>query len=148
VTNDLSGALARSSRQTGRGRSEVGSLGVSAISHTGGKPLAAYLQSTSAHEIAELRLGKKTEALNAQAEKLAASSAATPYDTPPVRFIDTRSIRPAPPACRSSSRAVVRPSSTATLYRDLVKGGIKRTHEELEAKAATVAKEKKTARCR
>ena len=58
MTNDLSGALARSSRQTGRGRSEVGSLGVSAISHTGGKPLAAYLQSTSAHEIPELRLGK------------------------------------------------------------------------------------------
>jgi hypothetical protein len=65
-----------------------------------------------------------------------------------VRFTDTRSIRPAPPACRSSSSAVVRSSSTAALYRDLVKGEIKRTHEELEAKAATVAREKKTARCR
>ena len=33
-----------------------------------------------------------------------------------------------------------------TLYRELVKGAIKRTHDELEAKAATAAKEKKTAR--
>ena len=40
--------------------------------------LAAYLQSTGAHEIAELRLGKKTEELYAQAEKLASSSTATP----------------------------------------------------------------------
>ena len=31
---------------------------------------AAYLHSASAHEIAELRLGKKTEQLYAEAEKL------------------------------------------------------------------------------
>ena len=33
-----------------------------------------------------------------------------------------------------------------TLYRELVKGAIKRTHDELEAKAATAAQEKKAAR--
>jgi hypothetical protein len=33
-----------------------------------------------------------------------------------------------------------------TLYRELVKGAIKRTHDDLEAKAATAAKEQKTAR--
>ena len=32
------------------------------------------------------------------------------------------------------------------LYRELVKGAIKRTHDELEAKAAAAAKEKKAAR--
>jgi hypothetical protein len=33
-----------------------------------------------------------------------------------------------------------------TLYRELVKGASKRTHDELEARAATAAKEKQTAR--
>jgi len=33
-----------------------------------------------------------------------------------------------------------------TLYRELVKGAIKRTYDDLEAKAMTAAKEKKTAR--
>ena len=32
------------------------------------------------------------------------------------------------------------------LYRELVKGAIKRTHDDLEAKATAAAKEKKTAR--
>jgi hypothetical protein len=42
-----------------------------ALHHAGnGKVFAAYLHSASAHEIAELRLGKKTEQFYADAEKL------------------------------------------------------------------------------
>ena len=42
-----------------------------ALTHAGnGKVFAAYLHSASSHEIAELRLGKKTEQLYADAEKL------------------------------------------------------------------------------
>jgi hypothetical protein len=42
-----------------------------ALGHAGDtKVFAAYLHSAGGHEIAELRLGKKTEALYAQAEKL------------------------------------------------------------------------------
>jgi hypothetical protein len=42
-----------------------------ALTHAGNsKVFAAYLHSTSTHEIADLRLGKKTEQLYASAEKL------------------------------------------------------------------------------
>ena len=68
--------------------------------------LAVFLQSTSAHEITELRLGKKTEELYAQAVKLLQLDRHA-HDTPAVRSTDTRSITSAPPACRSSSSAVV-----------------------------------------
>jgi hypothetical protein len=41
-----------------------------AMRETGDKTFAAYLDSASSHAIAELRLGKKTEQLYAEAEKL------------------------------------------------------------------------------
>jgi ParB/RepB/Spo0J family partition protein len=59
-----------------------------ALTHAGdNKVFAAYLHS-SAHEIAELRLGKKTEQLYAEAEKLHRQLDRYAYGPPPVRFTE------------------------------------------------------------
>src|SRR5215207_537475 len=58
-----------------------------ALSHSAnGKVFAAYLHRASAHEIAELRLGKKTEQLYEQAEKLHRQVDRYAYGAPPIRF--------------------------------------------------------------
>ena len=60
-----------------------------ALTHSGdSKVFAAYLHSASAHEIAELRLGKKTEQLYAQAEKLHNQLDRYAYGPPQIRFTD------------------------------------------------------------
>src|SRR4051812_22215330 len=59
-----------------------------AMSHAGGKAVAAYLHSAGAREIADLRLGKKTEELYAQAEKLHRQLDRYAYGPPPIRFSD------------------------------------------------------------
>jgi ParB/RepB/Spo0J family partition protein len=116
-----------------------------ALTHSGdGSVFAAYLHSASAHEIAELRLGKKTEQLYEQTEKLHKQIDRYAYGPPPVRFTDddVDQARAAGVLIEfQQGRPIIvdRP-----LYRELVKTAIKRTHDELEAKAA--AKEKKTAR--
>src|SRR3954449_12703048 len=118
-----------------------------ALSHTGDKNVfAAYLHSTGAHEIAELRLGKKTEQLYAEAEKLHKQLDRHSYGPPPVRFSeqDVDQARAAGVLIEfdGPGRPIIvdRP-----LYRELVKAAIKRTHHELEIKAAAVAKDKQTA---
>ena len=118
-----------------------------ALSHAGDKKVfAAYLHTASAREIAELRLGKKTEQLYADAERLHKQIDRYAYAPPSVRFTD---------ADVDQARAggvliefehgrpiiVDRP-----LYRELVKGAIKRTHDDVQTKAAAAAKENKTAR--
>jgi hypothetical protein len=56
-----------------------------ALTHAGDhKVFAAYLHSASSHEIADLRLGKKTEQLYAQAEKLHRQLDRYAYGPPPV----------------------------------------------------------------
>jgi hypothetical protein len=110
------------------------------------KVFAAYLHIAGAHEIAELRLGKKTDALYAQAEKLHKQLDRYAYGPPQVRFTDT-DVDQARAAGVLIEFERGRPIIVdRTLYRELVKGAIKRTHDDLETKAATVAKEKKTAR--
>ena len=96
---------------------------------------AAYLHSASAHEIAELRLGKKTEQLYARAEKLHRQLDRYAYGPPQVRFTDedvdqARAAGVLIEFERGRPIIVDRP-----LYRELVKGAIKRTHDDLEAKA-------------
>ena len=60
-----------------------------ALSHSGnGKVFAAYLQSASSREIAELRLGKKPEQLYEQAAKLHRQVDRYAYGPPAVRFTD------------------------------------------------------------
>jgi hypothetical protein len=118
-----------------------------ALTHAGdGKVFAAYLHSAGAREIAELRLGKRTEQLYADAEKLHRQLDRYAYGPPPVRFTDgdVDQARAAGVLIEfdGSGRPIIvdRP-----LYRELVKGAIKHTHDDLEAKAAA-AKEKTTAR--
>jgi hypothetical protein len=48
------------------------------MSRTGSKPFAAYLHSVRSREIADLRLGKKTDELYAHARSCASRSTATP----------------------------------------------------------------------
>jgi hypothetical protein len=117
-----------------------------ALSHAGnGKVFAAYLHSASAHEIAELRLGKKTERLYAHAEKLHRQLDRYAYGPSQVRFTDA-DVDQARAAGVLIEFAQGRPIIVdRPLYRELVKGAIKRIHDELEAKAATAAEEKKAA---
>jgi hypothetical protein len=118
-----------------------------ALSHSGdSKVFAAYLHSVSAHDVAELRLGKKTEQLYADAEKLHKRLDRYVYGPPQIRFTD-EDIDQARAAGvliefeRGRPIIVDRP-----LYRELVKGAVRRTHDELQAKAAAAAKDKETAR--
>src|SRR3954451_19432855 len=116
-----------------------------ALSHSGdSRVFAAYLHSVSAHEIAELRLGTKTEQLYAAAEKLHKQLDRYAYGPPQVRFTDedvdqARAAGVLIEFERGRPIIVDRP-----LYRELVKTAIKRTHDDLQTKAETAAKEKKT----
>jgi hypothetical protein len=118
-----------------------------ALTHAGnGEVFAAYLHSASAHEINELRLGKKTEQLYTDAEKLRKQLDRYAYGPPPIRFSDEDVDQARAGGVliefeRGRPIIVDRP-----LYRELVKTAIKRTHDDLQAKAQTAAKDKKTSR--
>src|SRR4051812_28596773 len=118
-----------------------------ALSHSGNnKVFAAYLHSASAHEIADLRLGKKTEQLYEQAAKLHKQLDRYAYGPPQIRFTDedvdqARAAGALIEFERGRPIIVDRP-----LYRELVKTAIKRTHDELDAKTTAAAKQKKTTR--
>src|SRR3954447_4550590 len=113
-----------------------------ALSHTGDKNVfAAYLHSTGAHEIAELRLGKKTEQLYAEAEKLHKRLDRYAYGPPPVRFSEQDVDQARAPGVLIEFDGPGPIIVDRPLYRELVKAAIKRTHHELEAKAAA-AKDK------
>src|SRR5215207_4319012 len=110
------------------------------------KVFAAYLHAASTHEITELRLGKKTEQLYAEAEQLHRRLDRYAYGPPPVRFSeqDVDQARVAGVLIEfEHGRPIIvdRP-----LYRELAKEAIKHTHAELEAKATAAAEEKKAAR--
>src|SRR3954467_14807037 len=118
-----------------------------ALTHAGNrKVFAAYLHSASADEIAELRLGKNTEQLYSDAEKLHKQLDRYAYGPPPVRFTDEDVDRARAAGVliefeRGRPIIVDRP-----LYRELVKTAIKRAHDDLQAKAEAVTKEKKAKR--
>src|SRR5207247_5565384 len=118
-----------------------------ALTHSGDrKVFAAYLHSVSAHDLAELRLGKKSEQLYGDAEKLHKQLDRYAYGPPQIRFTDddvdqARAAGVLIEFERGRPIIVDRP-----LYRELVKTAIKRTHNELEANAAAAAKQKTSAR--
>jgi ParB/RepB/Spo0J family partition protein len=118
-----------------------------ALSHSAdSKVFAAYLHSVSAHEIAELRLGKKAERLYADAVTLHKQLDRYAYGPPQVRFADddvdqARAAGVLIEFERGRPIIVDRP-----LYRELIKTAIKRTHDDLEAKATSAAKDKKASR--
>jgi ParB/RepB/Spo0J family partition protein len=119
-----------------------------ALTHSGnGKVFAAYMYAASPHEIAELRLGKKTEQLYAGAEKLHKQLDRYAYGPPQVRFTDEDVDQGRAAGVLIEFDGPGRPIIVdRPLYRELVKGAIKRTHDELLAKAEAAAKEKQTAR--
>jgi ParB/RepB/Spo0J family partition protein len=118
-----------------------------ALTHAGdSKVFAAYLHCASSREIAELRLGKKTEQLYTDAEELHKQLDRYAYGPPPVRFTDSdvdqaRAAGVLIEFERGAPIIVDRP-----LYRELVKIAIRRTHDELQAKAEAAAQQKKTSR--
>jgi ParB/RepB/Spo0J family partition protein len=118
-----------------------------ALGHSGdSRVFAACLHSVSAHEVAELRLGKKTEQLYADAEKLHKQLDRYAYGPPQIRFTDedvdqARAAGVLIEFERGRPIIVDRP-----LYRELVKTAIKRTHDDLAAKATKAAKDKKATR--
>jgi ParB/RepB/Spo0J family partition protein len=117
-----------------------------AMRETDEQTFAAYLDSASSHAIAELRLGKKTDALYAEAEKLHRQLDRHAYAPPQVRFTeaDVDQARAAGVLIEfERGRPIIVDRS---VYRELVKGAIKRTHDDLETKAAAAAQEKKAAR--
>src|SRR4051794_10586872 len=119
-----------------------------ALSHPGDKKVfAAYLHSATAHEIAELRLGKKIEQLYADAETLHKQLDRYAYGPPPVRFTDEDVDRARAAGVLIEFDGPGRPIIVdRPLYRELVRAAITRTHTDLHAKAEAVAKEKKTTR--
>src|SRR5215213_10007945 len=118
-----------------------------ALGHSGdSKVFAAYLNSVSAHEIAELQLGKKIEQLYAEAETPHKQLDRYAYGPPQIRFTD-EDVDQARAAGVLIEFEHGRPIIVdRPLYRELVKTAIKRTHNELEAKATVAAEEKKAAR--
>ncbi len=71
-----------------------------ALTHAGNrKVFAAYLHSASAHEIAELRLGKKTDQLYSEAEKLYRQLDRYAYGRRRSASPTRTSTKPGPPAC-------------------------------------------------
>ena len=118
-----------------------------ALASAGDKAVfAAHLQSASGREIGELRLGKKSEQLYAECERLHRQLDRYAYGPPPVRFTeaDVDRARAAGVLIEfNSGRPIIVDRS---LYRELVKAAITRTHGDLEAKAAAAAEHKKTQR--
>jgi hypothetical protein len=119
-----------------------------ALSHSGnGKVFAAYLHPASSREVAELRLGKKSDQLYADAEKLHKQLDRYAYGPPPIRFteddVDQARANGALIEFDGPSQPIIvdRP-----LYRELMRSAIKRTHDELQVKAECAAKEKKISR--
>jgi hypothetical protein len=114
-----------------------------ALRHAGDrKVFAAYLTTVSATEIAELRLGKKTDTLYAEAEKLHKQLDRHAYGPPTVRFEDNDVDR-----ARAAGVLVEfehgRPIIVdRAVYRELVKAAVKRTHDALQQKVADRAAER------
>src|ERR1019366_4177281 len=112
------------------------------------KAFVTYMNQASAHEISELRLGKKTEELYVEAEKLQKQITPHSYGGPPIRFTEE-----AVDQARAAGRLIQFQRGAAIivdrpLYRELVKSAVKRTVEQLRVKAAKLAEQRKQDRKR
>lgn len=115
----------------------------SALKHAGDrKVFAAFLTTVSANEIAELRLGRKTDQLYAEAEKLHKQLDPHAYGPPTVRFEeqDVDQARAAGVLIEfDNSRPII---VDRAVYRELVKSAVTRTHGTLQQKTADRADER------
>jgi ParB/RepB/Spo0J family partition protein len=119
-----------------------------ALRHGDSKVFAAYLNTVGSREIEQLRLGKKTADLYAEAEKLHKQVDRYAYGPPTIRFSeqDVDEARAAGVLIeleRCEPIIVDRP-----LYRELAKGAVKRTTEQLRVKAAAAKLEKSSAKAK
>lgn len=98
-----------------------------------GEIFAAYLGTVGPHEIAELRLGKKTEAAYAEAEELYRQANRYAYGPPPIRFneIEVDQARGAGVLIEFEHGVPI--ITDRALYRDLAKQAIKSTLEDQRA---------------
>jgi hypothetical protein len=117
-----------------------------ALRHTASKVFAGYLHQLPHHAVEELRLGKKTEQLLAEAEKLHQQVNEHAYGPPMVRFTDAEIDQARAAGVLIELERTVPIITDRHLYRELCKQAIKRTTEELRARAAEVAEERKQAR--
>ncbi len=118
----------------------------SALRGGSSKVFAAHLAQLDSCEVADLRLGKKTEALLEEAATLHKQVDRYAYGSPSVRFAesDVDQARAAGVLVEfENARPIIVDRS---LYRELSKQAIKRTVEELRARAAEAAQERKAAR--
>ena len=112
------------------------------------KAFAAYMTQIGPREIAELRLGKKTEDLYEQAETLHKQIDRYAYGPPQIRFNDddVDQARAAEVLIEFEGGAGI--IVDRALYRELVKSAVKRTVDELRVKAAELAEQRKQDRGR
>lgn len=118
----------------------------SALRSSSSKVFAAHLNQLDSYEIADLRLGKKTEALLEEAATLHKQLDRYAYGAPSVRFTesDVDQARAAGVLVEfENARPIIVDRS---LYRELSKQAITRTVEELRARVAEVAQERKAAK--
>jgi ParB/RepB/Spo0J family partition protein len=118
----------------------------SALRSGSSKVFAAHLTQLDGYEIADLRLGKKTEALLDEAATLHKQLDRYAYGAPAVRFTesDVDQARAAGVLVEfENARPIIVDRS---LYRELSKQAIKRTVEDLRARVADVAQERKAAK--
>jgi ParB/RepB/Spo0J family partition protein len=119
-----------------------------ALRETDSKVFAAYLHQLPSRAVDELRLGKKATEQLAEAEKLHRQISQYAYGPPPIRFSeqDVDQARAAGVLIEidhSTPIIVDRP-----LYRELAKGAVKRTVEELREQAERAKTERKQAASR
>ena len=109
---------------------------------------AAHLIQVDSYELAQLRLGKKTEALVEEATALHKQLDRYAYGAPPFRFTeeDVDQARAAGVVIEFERSAPI--IVDRALYRQLAKDAIPRTTEQLREKVAAAAAEKKQARKR
>jgi ParB/RepB/Spo0J family partition protein len=118
----------------------------SALRNSSSKVFAAHLTQLDSYEIADLRLGKKTEVLLDEAATLHKQLDRYAYGAPSVRFTesDVDQARAAGVLVEfENARLIIVDRS---LYRELSKQAIKRTVEDLRARVADVAQERKAAK--
>jgi ParB/RepB/Spo0J family partition protein len=117
-----------------------------ALRHSGSKVFAAYLDQVRSYDIEQLRLGKKTGELMVEAEKLHKQITEYAYGPPTIRFGDLEVDQ-----ARAAGVLIELDGSTAmitdrSLYRELCKQAIRRTVEDLRARAAELAEQRRTER--
>ena len=117
-----------------------------AINEIGTKDVwAAFLNGAPRYSIEDLKLGKKTEALYAEAEKLHKQINQYAYGPPEIRFTaaDVDQARAAGVLIELEHGSPI--ITDRALYRELVKGAVKRTVEDLRAKSTAAAEQKRKA---